>query len=289
MKEMVNSILECILDARKIPEEMLYEFSKMATKIVQNGCTEVIPEEFWELESYVQTYWRGEKYLKSDDAVQIYQMGRLLSFTNMLAMLAEHKEKEVSIEDYVVQLKDKYIIFKEIQNRPGITHKELADVAGMSVSSLSQFVNKYKLHGFFRGRTMGREKHYYLTDYGQQLYSAMKDRYEKITLSDYRKALMEWTFLDIINNIQYESLANKRQIIIKNNVHLPILKRDIGNMVVFSERNKGRNYLTLDGVLGGKELSGENSNKMNDWHGKNDKEGLSWRTNKSLKMQELAY
>ena len=117
----------------------------------------------------------------------------------------------------------------------------------------------------------------------------MKDRYEKITLSDYRKALMEWTFLDIINNIQYESLANKRQIIIKNNVHLPILKRDIGNMVVFSERNKGRNYLTLDGVLGGKELSGENSNKMNDWHGKNDKEGLSWRTNKSLKMQELAY
>lgn len=49
MKELINSILECILDARKIPEEMLYQFSKTTTKIVQSGCTEVIPKSFGSL------------------------------------------------------------------------------------------------------------------------------------------------------------------------------------------------------------------------------------------------
>lgn len=285
MKELINSILECIFDVRKIPEEMLYQFSKTTTKIVQSGCTEVIPEEFWELESYVQAFWRGEKYLKSDDAVRTYQMGRLLSFTSMLSMLVEHKEKEVSVEDYAVQLKDKYIIFKEIQNRPGITHKELADAAGMSVSSLSQFVYKYKLHGFFRSRTMGREKHYYLTEHGQQLYSAMKARYERSNLSVDMKLLIKMvSTLQMINDIHYGISNNTGQSRNKNSVHLRRLKSEYGNVVVFPERNEGRNYLMVGGLLGIKDLSEVNSNKMKDWYIKNDKEGSLWGINKSMKM-----
>lgn len=183
MRELINLISEYVYDAAEIPEDLLYEFSKKTAKIIRNLCTEAIPDEFWELENYVEAYWRGHKYLKSEDAIQIYQMGQLLSFTNMLSMLSGEKEKEISIEDYAVQLKDKYPIFSKIHEIPGITHKELADAVDMSVSSLSQFITKYKWNGFFQSRAMGREKHYYLTKYGQQLYSVMKDKYEKPTVS----------------------------------------------------------------------------------------------------------
>ncbi len=183
MRELINLISEYVYDAAEIPEDLLYEFSKKTAKIIRNLCTEAIPDEFWELENYVEAYWRGHKYLKSEDAIQIYQMGQLLSFTNMLSMLSEEKEKEISIEDYAVQLKDKYPIFSKIHEIPGITHKELADAVDMSVSSLSQFITKYKWNGFFQSRAMGREKHYYLTKHGQQLYYTMKDKYEKPTIS----------------------------------------------------------------------------------------------------------
>lgn len=183
MRELINLISEYVFDAAEIPESLLYEFSKKAMKVIQNRCVEAIPEEFWELEGYVESYWRGHKYTQSEDTLRIFQMGQLLSFTNMLSILSEETEKEISIEEYAVQLKEKYPIFKEIHEKPGITHKELADAIGMSVSSLSQFVTKYKWNGFFQSRAMGREKHYYLTKHGQQLYCTMKDKYEKPTVS----------------------------------------------------------------------------------------------------------
>ena len=173
MKKLVQMILNYLLENKQIPEELIYELSKTTVKIVENHCMEMIPQEFWELDSFVEAYWRAESYTKSNDMAFVYQMGQLFSFTNMLSTLAEKQEKENSIEDYAIQLKDKYAIFQQIDRNPGITHKELAQRAGMSVSSLSQFLNRYKEHGFIQRRSMGREKHYYLTAYGERLYSAM--------------------------------------------------------------------------------------------------------------------
>lgn len=179
MVEVVRIISEYVFEDRQIPEDLMYEFSKETAKIVRSGCTEVISEEFWELEHYIEAYWRGRKYMQSDDKARVYQMGQLLSFTNMICMLVEQQEKEVSIDDYAVRFKDRFLVFKGMFECPGITHKELADTAGLSVSSLSQFINKYKCDGFFLSRSMGREKHYYLTEYGEKLYSVMKLKHDR--------------------------------------------------------------------------------------------------------------
>jgi len=119
MRELINLISEYVFDAAEIPEDLLYEFYKKTAKIIRSLCTEAIPDEFWELENYVESYWRGHKYLKSEDAIQIYQMGQLLSFTNMLSMLSEEKEKEIinsinqmtdeEVRLYFEQQKIKYI------------------------------------------------------------------------------------------------------------------------------------------------------------------------------------
>ena len=61
MRELVRLILDCLLEVREIPEELLYELSKTTVMIVEQRCMQEIPEEFWELESYVEAYWRGEK------------------------------------------------------------------------------------------------------------------------------------------------------------------------------------------------------------------------------------
>lgn len=100
---------------------------------------------------------------------------------------------------------------------------------------------------------MGREKHYYLTEHGQQLYSAMKARYERSYLSDDMKLVIKMvSTLQMIYDNHYEIFSNAGQSRNKNNVHLRRLKSEFGNVEVFPERNEGRNYLMVDGLLGKK-------------------------------------
>lgn len=183
MEKIIEHILKYIMEERELPEEFLYAFSQETEKIVRSRQIESIPELFWELENYVGMFWRGEKFNYVEKPYIIYQMGRLLSFTNMICMVADEKEKELSIEDYAIQWRDRYSVFKFIHEQKGITHKALAKAVNMSPSSLSQFMTKVKWEGFFACRLMGREKHYYLTDYGEQLYEFMKQQEDKFSSS----------------------------------------------------------------------------------------------------------
>lgn len=292
MRELINLISEYIYDAAEIPEDLLYEFSKKTAKIIRNLCTEAIPDEFWELENYVEAYWRGHKYLKSEDAIQIYQMGQLLSFTNMLSMLSEEKEKEISIEDYAVQLKDKYPIFSKIHEIPGITHKELADAVDMSVSSLSQFITKYKWNGFFQSRAMGREKHYYLTKYGQQLYSVMKDKYEKPTVS-YRITAQAFKIPTLIPVMQEASYTFS--IDLEQNFNLCMgTSKKMPTTAQLKKRSPDLNYETPE-MLFQKDFQWANvisctTGNMDDNSDREEygKEAV-WKNKKCLKMQRVAF
>lgn len=287
MKKLVQMILNYLLENKEIPEELIYELSKTTVKIVENHCMEMIPQEFWELDSFVEAYWRAESYTKSNDMAFVYQMGQLFSFTNMLSTLAEKQEKENSIEDYAIQLKDKYVIFQQIDRNPGITHKELAQRAGMSVSSLSQFLNRYKEHGFIQRRSMGREKHYYLTAYGERLYSAMnvnrKNQSYTCTLKIIHK--MDNIF-SAFHEVACYSLGNEEQNLITD--HLGSSGRQ--NMDSFPFASSKSNY-----VAEGKRvdflwnrLQDYDRNKVNgDTYGVGYKEEHIWKNKGNLNKQAI--
>lgn len=221
MRELINVLLEKVWSNSEIPEELLYEFSKETMTIVMRRSTTDVPENFLELERYVELFWRGKGYKSTSDPGIIYQMGRLLSYTNMLSMLMEEHEKSTSLEDYAKIYRRWYKIFKGVYEEKGITHNKLSEEADMSVSSLSQFMGRVKPEGFFTYRMMGREKHYYLTEYGQSLYLHMEgvsrnDKYKKIY------GLIDNLNEQISNDIDYKVLVENgekeelRSVFIKN-------------------------------------------------------------------------
>lgn len=287
MKKLVQMILNYLLENKQIPEELIYELSKTTVKIVENHCMEMIPQEFWELDSFVEAYWRAESYTKSNDMAFVYQMGQLFSFTNMLSTLAEKQEKENSIEDYAIQLKDKYAIFQQIDRNPGITHKELAQRAGMSVSSLSQFLNRYKEHGFIQRRSMGREKHYYLTAYGERLYSAMNVNRKNQSYSCTLKIIHKMdNIFSAFHEVACYSLGNEEQNLITD--HLGSSGRQ--NMDSFPFASSKSNY-----VAEGKRvdflwnrLQDYDRNKVNgDTYGVGYKEEHIWKNKGNLNKQAI--
>lgn len=169
----MEQILGYTVEEHEIPTELIYAFSKETLKIIQSRQVSSLPDSYWELQNYVETFWRGRRFEYTENSYIVYQMGQLLSFTNMICIMAKEQEKASTMEDYAEQWQDRYCIFKYIHEQKGITHKVLAGKANISVSNLSQFMNKVKWEGFFYCRFMGREKHYYLTEYGEKLYQLM--------------------------------------------------------------------------------------------------------------------
>ncbi len=207
MKGLIKILLEYIYNSKEIPDELLYEFSQKTMQIVQRKATEEIPDEFWDFENYVEMFWRGKKYNYMSDSCMVYQMGRLLACTNMLSILVDEREREASLEEYADLLKNRFEVFEGMYNTRGITHKELAELSGVSVSALSQFINRIKAEAFFTYRVMGREKHYYLTEYGEKLYFLMaqknnkkKMKYAKLRgiVNDVNEQIMEDTYYKVI-------------------------------------------------------------------------------------------
>ncbi len=178
MRELIEVLLEKVWNSSEIPEELLYELSKEAMTIVMKRSIDEVPDNFWELKRCVELFWRRKEYKCTNDPSIIYQMGRLLSYTNMLVMLIEEQEESISLEEYAKSYRKWYKVFKGVYEEKGITHNKLSEESDMSVSSLSQFMGRAKPEGFFTYRMMGREKHYYLTEYGKRLYLYMKEIFE---------------------------------------------------------------------------------------------------------------
>lgn len=176
MKEMIK-LLSDNLEKKYIPDDLLYEFSQDVIQFIRNSDTEQIPDAFWDFQYKVELYWRGQRFCDEMNSEFCFQMGQILSYVNMIKMVFESVEKEISIEEYAESLKEKYLFFQYIHNEKGITHKLLAEKLKMSPSALSQFTTKIHDVGFFMARVMGREKHYYLTERGEKLYELMSEKY----------------------------------------------------------------------------------------------------------------
>lgn len=224
MKQLSRTILNFLWDEVEIPEDLLYEFTVKTTKIVQTRCIEDLPTEFWDIERYVASFWHAQRF-EHVSASHIYEMGRLLSLTNMLGMIAEEEEKRQSLDEYAVRFQDWYLAFKGMHDRPGITHKELAAVAKKSESSLSQFMNKNQWECLYMYRRFGREKNYYLTEMGQELYEMMKRRRPHPAEEKYTRCLgaisnLENVVAEVVNDRHYKVVKSDDGEFIEDSIYI---------------------------------------------------------------------
>lgn len=180
MDEIIRNIYSYIREKKELPEDLLYEFSQSTIRVVQSYSKEEITADFWKLQHFVEMFWRGRKFETEQNPVRIYQMGQLLSLTGMIRDVAEKAEKDVSIYEYARRWGKRYQVYKGMHDEPGINHKRLAEMAGLSVSSLSQMIAQTKHDGYFIYRIAGREKYYYLTHSGENLYNILKSRQRRL-------------------------------------------------------------------------------------------------------------
>lgn len=223
MDKLISRILDCLWDELRIPEDLLYEFTVKTTKMIQSRCIKTLPTEFWELERFVELYWRAQAF-EEKNTVHVYEMGRLLSLTNMLGMIAEQEEKRRSLDEYAIQFREWYPVFKEIHDMPGITHEELKKVIRKSDLYFAKFINKNQREDFCIYHRFGQEKCYYLTTWGEQLYVLMKNSQRHSFEEKYDGILelrnnIEKSIINLKEDSNYKCVSTNEGKFIKNTIY----------------------------------------------------------------------
>lgn len=179
MKELIKIIFDHVLDKKEIPDDLMYEFSQDILKVIQENSAQELCPEFWDFQNYLEMYWRGGKFEQESSPVCTYQLGQLLSYTNIIRDIADKQGQTLSIQDYAARWQNRFLVFQGMYRERGITHKKLARVSNMSPSALSQFVSKTQWDGYYTYRVAGREKYYYLSENGEKLYHLLCEKREK--------------------------------------------------------------------------------------------------------------
>ena len=179
-KELIQELLSHVIKRSEFSQHTLQRFINLSKQAIKNSTTSTIPNEFNLLSNQVSLYWQTKKYLNDENSAFVFQMGQLYM---CITMLDEINKTTLQREEFdrLSKHKDKYLPFlQNIEQTPGIRHKELAERMRWSVSSLSQFVSKQRLAEYYSTTVAGREKFYYLTQAGKKLLKELQKEDEKL-------------------------------------------------------------------------------------------------------------
>lgn len=155
----------------KVLEDIIYEFIEECYRIVHEAVTV-------QWTGAVEALWNylGVSRIssKTTDVLHAFQQGQLFSAMEFVKIMQEKMGTEEMLrEDAKAYASHWYRVFAELANGKSMTHSELSKAAGLSDSSLSQFMNKIKSKQYIQYRKVGRTKYYRLSDRGQRLFQLM--------------------------------------------------------------------------------------------------------------------
>ena len=178
-------VLSNLLSGEKVSNEIILELIAEVIECIKNCSFQKIPPSFYRLSEYVVSKVQFENLNElSTDIVLMY--GKLWAIMYQ-AEIAEQKEAvRASIDDDAKQFENRHELFRAIRDRSGISHSELAEATGLSVSSLSQFMGKIDNGKYFISHQVGRKKYYYITNNGRELVNKMEERLSVTEISQYR-------------------------------------------------------------------------------------------------------
>ena len=198
---LVDILTTYVKKRTKIPEEYMNALIFRSMDVVRKeDCNEISPK-FSELSDLVSLYTRGHQfeylsvcentetkdlYNINEDRAFVFQMGELNTCISMLNDVI-HKRNIKEAEENNRELFDKnLLIFLSIYDEPGITHRDLANKSGKSASGLTNFINKVRPFGYIIQSSLGRNKHYYLTEKGNIL---LKNKKKALDISEICKSI----------------------------------------------------------------------------------------------------
>lgn len=257
MTATIEKLLDMIFDSmerNEWNEELLYDLSTEIVDKFDELLSNDLPEVFYELYDYVDSYWRGIN--NKDTQEHAFFMGRLYGVLDFV----KRKYDELANEKLCLKYALKpiyYNVFSKISSYPGIIHNDLTNCTNGSKSALSQLIKKPEDDGLIKSVKCGREKHYYLTPLGMRVYQKAKVVQAKVAQEKVSNELsVTFDGLGINNNIAVHEKTN----IVSKYKKIPVSKYWLQNTMKNALDVEDAFLITLKNIpeLGKKEHNSKN-------------------------------
>lgn len=163
---LIKQVINCLRDRKEIPNPYIYQLTEFFIQIIRNKETLELTQLMADLIDETDAFWRRvDKSGLSSEFV--FNVGRVFTITTMIKKYYESESSYYSPIELANKYSNRHQLFKRILDTPGITHNELASQIKISVSALSQLMVALHSDGIVSSRKIGRNKYYYLSDFGK--------------------------------------------------------------------------------------------------------------------------
>lgn len=202
-----NDIRQTLIQERSLTDGQIYDLTCVIAegisskgKLDENGL-------FIRLLDFVKKY----KDCRLEEEQQyVFSIGLVMGMGSLINAILDFSESTRDLEQNINRFKDNYNIFQVIDENPGIMQKLLAKKVNKSATTLSHFMNKKEVQQYFDFYTMGREKYYYLSRRGKQLYEKMQllHKEDNQAINETSASL---NFLDYDNSEEYNNTVKTKK------------------------------------------------------------------------------
>lgn len=174
LERICNAILERMKAKKRMEEEQVHAFLETMAETAAEEENPQTPPNYRQLSDRLHKMWQYRSFGDLAQA-QIFLYGSLWGGMKLLEKKRSNASDRERREEMAKYYAGKEWFFEAIDTRPGIRHKELAQIGDVSPSALSQFAARASKERLISCRRMGREKYYYLMDDGKAVYKKMQE------------------------------------------------------------------------------------------------------------------
>ena len=173
--QVIQHILSWIEKKKASPDSEVYDLSKKMSDILEASDYENLGEGYHALQEAIDLYEEFDlptapeyRYAFSMGEIQgIFKIVNEMRLQNQMSNLID-----MDYQNYL----PRYKIFQLVDEKPGITHKELAEKSGMKVSNLTHFMERAEAEKYFYSWRNGRNKYYHLGKKGKVLLQKIEEQ-----------------------------------------------------------------------------------------------------------------
>jgi|GEM_PF-1165453 len=166
-----------------ISEEQINIYLQQIFEYICHSDSKELPHSFYLLR---QTLFKKWEYgtISHLSSTSVFILGALWGGALLSELADKERTKQPKLEILAKQNMKYLKIFDAINKQPGIKHKDLADISGMTTSELSQWMAKRQNENYFSFSRIGREKYYYIEKKGEEILQEMERQSEDLCIKN---------------------------------------------------------------------------------------------------------
>lgn len=168
-----ETLYKWLIEKRVIRKQHIMDYRSVCINLLMDNVKEKkeVSDELEEFYYKLQMY--SGDYLDSDEKLQAFRLGELISVYETYKQHAEVQEQDKREAEIISRYQNgriRQILMHMARSENGLRHKELAEKCGITPSQLTQILGRFREDRTFYSIQRGREKYYILTSLGKDIY-----------------------------------------------------------------------------------------------------------------------